>query len=223
MKTGTDAVLLGAWFPLCQGARLLDIGCGSSIISLMVAQREPTLTIHAIEIDKAAAEQATMNVLRSPFAEKIQVIAADVNQYHWDDHAPFQHIVCNPPYFQQSLKSKHPQKNLARHDISLTYQDLLNLIDQLLHPNGSAGIIIPFSSKNDFVLRASSLGIYVRSQLIVKHSEKKPITRALLELTKTKTLYPTTQTLSIYHPDNTWTEDYKSLTGDFYLSEKIKQ
>ena len=143
MKVGTDGTLLGAW---ANGGRsVLDIGTGTGLIALMMAQRFPEARVTAIDIDQAACLQAHDNVAASPFASRIQIVQADVADYEAE---PFDVIVSNPPYFVESLTCPDYQRTTARHTASLTYQTLMCSAFRLLSDEGRFSVIIPFDSRS---------------------------------------------------------------------------
>ena len=136
MKVGTDGVLLGAWTSVQGARRVLDVGTGTGLVALMLAQRSPAdVKIVALEVDTAAVEQAKENVARSFWKEQIEVVQADFNQYH--SSGKFDVIVSNPPYFVGSLKCPDVQRNAARHATSLTYEELLKGVAGLLAEDGT--------------------------------------------------------------------------------------
>ena len=116
MKVGTDGVLLGAWADVSEAGRILDAGCGSGLIALMVAQRNAKARITAIDIDEGAINQSVVNVQASPWAERIEVLLADLRTYSLDEH--YDHIVSNPPFFNEALFSPTEQRAVARHSLS---------------------------------------------------------------------------------------------------------
>lgn len=142
MKVGTDGVLLGAWAPVRDAHRILDVGTGTGLVALMLAQRSlPEAGIVALEIDGPAAAQARENVARSPWKERIEVVQADFKEYRSSDK--FDVIVSNPPYFVDSLECPDRQRNSARHTDSLTYEDLLAGVSGLLAEEGTFTLVIP--------------------------------------------------------------------------------
>ena len=141
MKVGTDGVLLGAWVSIDGAKTILDVGAGTGLVSLMLAQRAPNAQITAVEIDGEAAIQATQNVDASPWADRIHVVHSDFKL--WQPSHQFDLIVSNPPYFNESLTSPDIQRNLARHNQSLSYKELIGAAAKLLTNEGSLAVIIP--------------------------------------------------------------------------------
>ena len=141
MKVGTDGTLLGAWALASSGAcRVLDIGTGTGLIALMMAQRYPEVMVTAIDIDAAAVGQAMENVMASPFAERINVYEADVQTF--ENMEMFDSIVCNPPFFEHSLTCPDAQRTEARHTVSLNYHQLVDAVFRLLKDDGRFSVII---------------------------------------------------------------------------------
>ena len=142
MRVGTDGTLLGAWAQASDGAcRILDIGTGTGLIALMMAQRYPQAMVTAIDIDDGAVRQAKENVSSSPFADRINVIKADVLTF--EDMEKYDSIVCNPPFFEDSLTCPDPQRTEARHTVTLGYRQLMKSAFRLLKDDGRFSVIIP--------------------------------------------------------------------------------
>lgn len=140
MKVGADGVLLGAWTPVLDAHRILDIGTGTGLVALMLAQRSRA-AITALEIEPLAAAQAAENIARSPWQERVEVVVGDFN--HYRPNTRFDVIVSNPPYFVDSMKCPDSQRSVARHNNELTYTDLLQGVSALLAPNGAFTLVIP--------------------------------------------------------------------------------
>lgn len=166
MKVGTDGVLLGAWASVRNAHRILDIGTGTGLVALMLAQRSlPDANIVALEIDEAAAGQARENVARSSWKERIEVVQVDFKKYQSSDK--FDVIVSNPPYFIDSLGCPDQQRNSARHNDSLTYEDLLAGVAGLLAEDGTFTIVIPADVADRVKMIASAKRMQAVRQLNV--------------------------------------------------------
>lgn len=166
MKVGTDGVLLGAWTSVRNAHKILDVGTGTGLVALMLAQRSlPDADIVALEIDKAAAGQAGENVARSPWKERIEVVQADFRNYQSSDK--FDVIVSNPPYFVDSLECPDQQRNAARHNDSLTYEELLEGVAGLLAEDGAFTIVIPTDVADRVKMIATAKNLYAVRQLNV--------------------------------------------------------
>ena len=148
MKVGTDGTLLGAWAnaPVA-AARILDIGTGTGLVALMMAQRFPEAQVTGIDIDENAAQQAQENVVGSPFSDRIMINREDATKI--DDKAGYDAIVCNPPYFVDSLTCPQDQRTLARHAVSLTYESLMHAASKLLKPDGILSLVIPADNQDN--------------------------------------------------------------------------
>lgn len=148
MKVGTDAVLLGAWCPIMNARRILDIGTGSGIIALMLAQRTDAKIV-GVELDKEAAVQAQENAQRSKFSSRVQVVHSNI--VHYKPEEKFDLIVSNPPFFSSSLISPNKQRSLARHADTLPLESLAKTAYQLLEPDGLFCVILPNYIADKFV------------------------------------------------------------------------
>ncbi|KAA6342981.1 tRNA1(Val) (adenine(37)-N6)-methyltransferase [termite gut metagenome] len=157
MKVGTDGVLLGAWTPVESVRHILDVGTGTGLIALMLAQRSPA-AITALEIDESSARQAHENVIRSPWSSRVEVVCADFRTFVSDNK--YDSIVSNPPYFVGSLKSPNEQRNTARHDSQLNYSDLLQGVKRLLSPHGAFTLIIPTITATKVTTAAYNYGLF---------------------------------------------------------------
>ena len=149
MKVGTDGVLLGAWTDVTHARRLLDIGTGTGLIAIMAAQRNPELIIDAIEIDPAAFEQARENANSTSWRERIHLFQGEVQAFA----PPYKYdiIVCNPPFFINSTKNPELNRTLARHCETLSHEDLLQVSDNLLLPEGKLCVILPVNEAKHFI------------------------------------------------------------------------
>ena len=141
MKVGTDGVLLGAWAE--GGQRILDIGTGTGLIAIMMAQRYGEASVTGVDIDHDAAIQARDNASRTPFASRISIVESPVQNLSADTHGLFDAIVCNPPFFTDSLKNPDQQRAVARHADTLPYRQLFETVAQLLAANGEFSAVIP--------------------------------------------------------------------------------
>ena len=211
MKVGTDGTLLGAWAR--GGDSMLDIGTGTGLIALMLAQRCPAAMITGIDIDHAAVLQANSNVADSPFADRIHIIEADVQSF---SHAAFDTIVCNPPYFVDSLESPDTQRTLARHASSLTYRELMAAVARLLADDGELSVVIPFDCKTRLEDEAALAGLFKVRECAVKTTPRKPARRYLLAFRKHPQPLELSEGIIETTPGerSSW---YQELTKDFYL------
>jgi len=211
MKVGTDGVLLGAWAEMAVGAgrNVLDVGTGTGIVALMMAQRYAEANVVAIDIDDSSASQASENAAASPFADRIKVENTALQSL--SDRQLYDAIVCNPPFFYNSLTCPDQQRTIARHAISLTACDIARHSARLLAPVGQLSVILPFTQKELMESEASFAGLYLCRRCAVKTSERKSPSRILLAFTN----------IPCADIDNTaitiGDETYHQLTKDFYL------
>lgn len=219
MKVGTDGVLLGAWAK--GGLKVLDIGTGTGLIALMMAQRFPTAQIDAIEIDKGALEDARFNVSQSPFNNRINIINSPLQDYkpcnETQEEGIYDAIVCNPPYFINSLKNPLQQRTAARHTDSLSHQELIYHSKRLLKPNGSLSIIIPSNNKDILEAEAIFNGLPILKITNIKTKSSKPAKRCLIEFGKDATTECKIEEQVLNDDMGARTMWYKNLTQAFYI------
>lgn len=217
MKVGTDGVLLGAWVDVANAKNTLDIGTGTGLIALMMAQRSVSTLITAIEIDSEAACQATENVLNSPWKDRIEVVNADLLDFNCSKR--YDVIVSNPPYFSQSLQSPDKQRTLARHNDHLTYSALIQKVATLLSENGRFSVIIPYDHKDEFIQLASQSRLYLQRIVAVKTTPTSVFRRVLLEFSFVESIVEQlkVEELLIERERHQYSTEYINLTKDFYL------
>jgi len=222
MKVGTDALLLGAWAQLPTSGAVLDIGAGSGILSLMLAQRsQGTLAISAVELDDAAATQATDNVRHSPWPTAITVIKGDILTYQRAQRYAL--IVSNPPFFQDALPSADPQRHQARHTSSLPFSALLNKAAELLAPDGEFCLVLPAASQAIFDQAATAAGWHCTRLCAIQSKAEKPVSRYLQSwIPAMKPVARCEQTehssLVIHDVGGAYSATYRHLLRDFYLA-----
>ena len=215
MKVGTDGVLLGAWAPTQHATRILDIGAGSGLISLMLAQRSEAHIV-GVELDDNAALQARENAAQSPFASRIEIVNADILNYESADK--FDLIVSNPPFFINALECPDQQRTQARHTSSLPLHLLIDAAYRLLHDGGLFSVILPTDVANEFTNTCIIKHLTPIHQTAVKTTPKKAPKRMLLTFRKGVTSEAFTQDeLILASPTGTRSEQYATLTRNFYL------
>jgi len=181
MKVGTDAVLLGSWVNVEGAKRILDVGTGSGIIALMLAQRtDEDVKIDAIEIEKNDAAQASENILSSPWPDKISVRHTSVQEFHTD--LRYDLIVSNPPYFINSLLPPSQERTTARHANDLSFDELISHSLRLLKPEGRLAVILPFAEGNIFKSLARQNQLHLIRETAFHSRKEKPQERWLLSL-----------------------------------------
>lgn len=216
MKVGTDGVLLGAW--ASGGNSILDAGTGTGIIALMMAQRFPSACITAVDIDEAACQQAKANINATTFKDRIETRKISLQQLADEaTEGQYDAIVCNPPYFQNSLKSPYKQRNMARHADTLSCRELMKSSQKLLKPTGTLCIIAPCDLKDDFDSEAVFCGMTPKQTVIIKTSPKKRPKRFMAEYSTQFVTSPEEETQCLTDGNGNRTEWYSKLTGEFYL------
>lgn len=215
MKVGTDGVLIGCWADVGGAHSLLDIGTGSGVIALILAQRTSTeAVIHAVETEPEAAEQASRNVAASPWPDKIQVHPVRIQEFR--PAVKFDHIITNPPFFVNSFLPPDKRRKEARHAASLSFADLIAAVVDLLSPDGKFSLIIP--PVEGAVLREYALqkGLYCSRLWEFRPRPEKRIERWLMEFTFHNQEMARGE-LVMYADGNEWTEPFKALSREFYI------
>ena len=216
MKVGTDGTLLGAWALASEGeCRILDIGTGSGLIALMMAQRYSQALVTAIDIDEGAVRQATENVFASPFAERVNVIKADVLTF--DNHEMYDSIVCNPPFFEDSLTCPDPQRTEARHTVTLSYRQLMEAAYRLLKADGRFSVIIPSECRARLESEAHLRGFFISRVCSIQTTPSKAPKRYMIELTKQPVNEIDITNGIIESSPQIRSEWYRELTKEFYI------
>lgn len=213
MKVGTDGVLLGAWTSVQHSRRILDIGTGTGLVALMLAQRSQS-AITALEIDSQAAVQATENFGRSPWRDRVEVVVADFKQYRPDTQ--FDVIVSNPPYFVDSMKCPDNQRSIARHNNELTYDDLLRGVSVLLSPDGAFTLVIPTDAADRVKDIAQTYCLYPAQQLDVITKPGGTPKRTLITFTFTQQECRTEELLTEV-ARHQYSDAYAALTKEYHM------
>lgn len=214
MKVGTDAVLLGAWCEVGYAKRILDIGTGSGVIALMLAQRTQAGTqIDAVEIHADDAAQAKENVLQSSWADRIQIVHQRIQDYV---AVPYDLIVCNPPFFFQSLLPPDAQRKRVRHETTLGHGELIVTVDRLLKPDGRFSLILPTKEAELFIREAEPKDLHLQKLTRFHSRREKPQERSLMTFIRNKP-ETTEDRLVLYEEGQIKSKAYQQLTEDFYL------
>ena len=214
MKVGTDGVLLGVLADVTAATHLLDIGTGTGLVALMLAQRNPSMSIDAIEIDSKAAKQAAENVAQSPWPQ-IRVHCAALQTYV--SNQPFNLIVSNPPYFVNSLKAPKAARTTARHTDSLSFNELVEGVDRLLSPAGKFWVILPADEQTNFCQLAQEKGLYPYRLIHVHPRAEKPAKRIVMGFTRTQTTTLQEHLVIEKEQRHQYTDAFAQLTAPFYL------
>ncbi len=218
MKVGTDAVLLGAWVLPNGSKHILDIGAGTGVIALMLAQKTAA-HIDAIDIDEEAVLQAKQNVLDSKFASQITVTQTSLQHYSKESTQKYNLIVTNPPYFEQSLKSSDEQRSHARHADVLPFEELLDGVLKLLDEKGKFCLILPTLEAIKFRALAEKRGLHLSKLLRVKSRIDKDTDKRHLMQFEVKPTEFSEKTIAIELEErHQYTDDYKDLTKDYYIN-----
>lgn len=218
MKVGTDGVLLGAW--AAGASRILDIGTGTGLIALMMAQRFPDAVVDAVEIDHDTAEQARENAFLSPFRGRVNVFETSLQVYA-DGYTgvPYGAVVANPPFFNGSLRNPDAKRMLARHTDSLSYRDLFYSVAALLDSGGVFSVVIPCNCKDEFMSEAAIHGFFPVKETVVRTTPRRQPKRCLLAFRKKRDVETVCEEVTVMQSDNTMSPWYAEMTGDFYLAK----
>ncbi len=216
MKVGTDGVLLGAWTDISDAKTALDIGTGTGLISLMIAQRNRNITIDAIDIEIDAIAQAKDNIKNSPFATQIKCTQCSVQEFAEKYEKKYDIIVSNPPFFAESLKSPDNQRSLARHDDTLSINDLLKASAKLLNNNGKLSLIYPYEYKRAILDIAKLNNLFINKATNVYPTSSSQPKRILLEISKNQTSIQE-NSLTIEESRHIYSDEFTELVKDFYL------
>jgi tRNA1Val (adenine37-N6)-methyltransferase len=216
MKVGFDAVLLGAWADVHGARRILDIGTGSGVLALMLAQRQPAAQVDGVEIDAAAAEEAAENVRRSPWPDRVRVLHCPIQKH---EAPPYDLIVCNPPFFATAAGTPAPdeERRLARQDGALTVAELLVQGERLLGKDGRFALIWPYKDQDRLREEIEAADFYLQQQVTVRPNPQKPPHRLLLQFGRRVTALQA-GTLTIEESRHQYTAEFTGLTADFYLT-----
>lgn len=219
MKVGTDGVLLGAWADVEGVQSALDIGAGSGLIAIMLAQRAAAAHVDAVEIDEAAAAEAAENMLASPFGDRLRCFPLPIQDYMpLPPIKQYDLLVSNPPFFSGGVLSFNESRKVVRHTVKLPHNELLLAVQRLLAPQGRFCLILPLIEGLRFEELALQYGLHVSRRCTVHPREGQPANRLLLQFTIGKPADVVEEKLAIYQEDSqSWTDAYRSLTKDFYL------
>ena len=217
MKIGTDGVLLGAWTSVNRKPKIiLDIGSGTGLVALMLAQRTMNSIIKAIEIEEGAAVEAAANFQSSPWSDRLELIHADVLSYTKKSNETFDLIVSNPPFFKTPFKVSEDSRSTARDNNHLRYEDLFSCVDQLLNPTGSFSMVCPFEYRKMLVDLGLEHELHLVHELHVKGTSTSSFKRILMRFEKTKSTL-LTEELILEESRNQRTPEHQQLVQDFYL------
>jgi tRNA1Val (adenine37-N6)-methyltransferase len=218
MKIGTDAMLLGALANPGNAQNVLDIGSGTGVLALMMAQKSPLGIIDAIEPDDAMAKRAAENFANSTWDFRLTLYHETLQQYSNLGIIHYEYIVCNPPYFEPSPTTR-PDRVNARSTVSLTFEELMINAEKLLDAQGKMGVIVPENEYGKLELAAQKAGLHPMRFVLISSFENSATIRRFTEFTKKPVENITEEHLFIYNANKTWSEKYSLLTVDFHYIE----
>ena len=218
MPVNSDGVLLGAWVEVDGAQRALDIGTGTGVIAMMLAQRLPEAHIDAVEIDEAAAGQATENMATCDFGDRLHCYQTSIQAFSFATEHQYDLIVSNPPFFTGGTLSDNQDRSGVRHTVKLPHGDLIQAVRRLLKPTGRFALILPHIEGLRFVEMATTYGLHLRRQTDLLPRASKPVERILVELSKQEGTVQRDE-LVMYRGEQSkqYTEAYRTLTEAFYL------
>ncbi|ALI98149.1 tRNA1(Val) (adenine(37)-N6)-methyltransferase [Rufibacter tibetensis] len=216
MKVCTDSCVLGAAVNVAGAKRILDIGAGTGLLSLMVAQRAPEALIEAVEIDTAASEQAQENIAASPWANRIRLFPMSLQEFAQYQPAPYDIIISNPPFFQASLKSLDSAKNQAKHTETLSFTEIISFAQHFLSPDGKLHILLPTHEAKVFENEALQKGFFTNSILWLETTPQGKLLRAIHTYSR-YAVSTTESTLAVREKDQTYTKAFQELLKEYYL------
>lgn len=217
MKIGTDGVLLGAWVSLNHNPEsVLDVGAGTGILPLQIAQRCHAETIEAIEIDEAAFEQCVANFENSPWGDRLFCFHASAQEFASEMEEEYDLIISNPPFYSDEYKSEDDKRNTARFTDTLPFRDLAIFAYQFLSKKGIFALILPRKEEEQFIALALEVGLFPKRICRVKGTTTSEVKRSLLEFSfeKKEVIF---EELTIEISRHVYTEDYINLVKDFYI------
>jgi tRNA1Val (adenine37-N6)-methyltransferase len=217
MQIGTDAVLLGIWAEPENVRSILEIGTGCGVISLMLAQRLQA-RIDAIDTDENSILQAASNFMNNPWGENLRAIRTSLQDFGPSCKNKYDLILTNPPFFTDSLKSPHPQKNLARHDNSLSRRELLDCVKPLLEEDGLFLVILPAEASRKFSAMAEESELFIRRQMNIRPKQGKLVNRILTAYGFSHTTKVIPEELVLRNEDGKFTTEYITFTSAYYFS-----
>ena len=217
MKIGTDSVLLGAWTPLNHPQSILDIGAGTGLLALMLAQRCDALTIDAVEIDEQAYIECSENFEESPWGDRLFCYHASFEEFFTEMDEPYDLIISNPPFYSTDYKTPEKARNTARFSDALTSKQLLEGVSRLLAVEGYFSVILPYSESETFITLAATFGLFPQKITHTRGNEKSELKRSMMLFArKPLPSYPI-HIFTIEKERGVYTDEYKELTKEFYL------
>ena len=217
MKVGTDAVLLGCWVNIEISNHILDIGTGSGIIAMILAQRCNGF-IDAVELDNGSFEDAKFNFENCPWSERLKVYNLPFSEFITNTKSKYDLVVCNPPYYNNCLKSPSEKVNVSRHTTSLTHNELIDGTKELLKSSGKLSVILPTSEFQAFVDLAAIHQLFCTRKCIIFPKPDKPCNRVLAEFGLQRPVNIESSEITIRDRNEKYHHDYITLTKAFYIN-----
>ena len=217
MKVGMDGVLIGVWADASGAKRILDIGTGTGLITLMMAQKNANAGIDAIEIEPEAFQEAKLNVNNSPWSNRISLHLSSFQDFVEQSTLKYDLIVSNPPFFTNGIKAPLETRSQARHSDSLPLDVLISGAANLLNKNGKVALVLPIETLPEIEGLANENGLFIARLCNVKPNPQKPVFRILIELTYTENTVHEENLMIEFEKHHDYTPEYKELTKDFYL------
>jgi tRNA1Val (adenine37-N6)-methyltransferase len=218
MKVGTDSLLLGAWCPIENNPfSVLDIGAGTGVLSLMIAQRSNAEQIDALEIDEEAYEQCVENFENSPWGDRLFCYHAGLDEFVEEPEEEYDLIISNPPFYSEDYKTENSQRDLARFQDAMPFEELVEAAALLLSENGIFAVIIPYKEEENFINLCATIELYPVKVTRVKGTPNTEIKRSLLAFKRYELPVLEADELVIEINRHDYTDTYIELTKDFYL------
>jgi len=217
MKVGMDGVLLGAWTDVAKAERILDIGTGTGLIALMMAQKNSLAQIDAIEVDPDAFHEAVQNIQQSHWSDRIHPELCSFQEFTERLSCKYDLIVSNPPFFTNGVKASVENRAQARHSDSLPLDVLISGAAGLLRENGRIALVLPVESLPEVTQMANLNKLYISRLCRIKPNPAKPVFRILIELANSECVIQESELMIEFEKHHDYTPQYKALTKDFYL------
>ncbi|KAB2915001.1 MAG: methyltransferase [Bacteroidetes bacterium] len=219
MKIGTDAMLMGSLAQPVDAQNILDIGTGTGVLALMMAQQCPHAIIDAVEPDSIMAVRAAENFENSTWDYRLTLYNEALQEYTNLGIIHYEYILCNPPYFEPSPTTR-PDRINARSTVTLTFDELMAYGEQLLDAQGKMGVIVPEGEYEKLLVAAQKVGLHPVRQVLISSFENSPVIRRVTEFAKKAPVEVEQDSLFIYNEDKTWSEKYTVLTAEFHNLDK---
>lgn len=218
MKVNTDSVLLGAWAEIPEDSKIgIDIGSGTGLLALMIAQRNPKIKITGIEIEKNAFEESKINFKNSPYSKRLKAVNLPLQKF--ETEVKFDVIISNPPYFVNDLKNQTQNKTTARHTDSMSFEELLFFAENNLSNYGKFSLVLPKIESQLFIFLSEKTSLHLQQVAFIQPNSAKSVNRVLMCFGKEKTKL-IEETFCVYQSQGVYSKEHHELTKDFYLEKK---